>query len=553
ILRYEETSPDRIVRALIYSLICVSSAAFSAHTAHTLSVKPASFSGNEFTARVTAKEAGRYTDRIVLALTPLRGETPTPFNAMAIIKKDKLREGDSLAIKSSPEKIAADEPFAAKRYEGVHYRIKLSDRDYTLLFREEYPLREKIRDSIILRNNTLYGEKSGSIINALYLGDSFFVDRKTTYDFTRAGVLHILAASGSHVAIIAGLPLFLLTILRIPRRASYVIVSLVLALYFYITCAPVSLLRACVMFWVFAIFRTVGNKCSPHNALYLSGSIILLLYPFDLFSIGFQLSFGATAGIIILYRFYRHVIPRFIFKTGDSLALTFSAQIGVFPIIALTLGQVNFTGILANLIIVPLIEIIMLGSIGTILLSYSGIYMTWAAQCIRKAMQCTLSLCEIFARMPGHFIFESFPSYLLISYILLLFPLFVQLRKKVFPITVAALLSAYIPCFLFLEQKAAPENAINLDGSKIITTLTSQENVRRAEATIHAAGYCIPAIALQDTTYESIHWCERFIQRNPVSEIVIPRSVQITPSFRSLCESADREGVLLRFADQPKK
>lgn len=549
IRRYQEDRTARIVRACVYILIASLCALYPALTAHINSSIPDTLVGKEYSAKVISIEEGRYSDRVILSLYPLRNKFHSPVKAIAFAKHGSRAVGDNLVIHGVPETITADDPFESKRYEGIHYKIRITKKDCAVVSNGERSFRTYIREEIIRRNESLYGAKTGSVINALYLGDGYFIDRKTNYDFTRSGLLHILAASGSHVAIVAGIPLFILFLLPVPRKISFIIVSLFLALYFYATCAPVSLFRACIMFWIIALFRITGNRCSPFNALYLSGSVILMIHPWEIFSLGFRLSFGATAGIIALYNFYKASIPSIFPKIRDSLALTFSAQIGVLPIIAITLNQINFTGICANLVIVPLIEILMTGSIITLVLSVTGVPAAWAGELINSGMTFTLDLCESFAKLPGHFIFESIPAYFIVPYIALLIPLLFRMRTKTLALTMAAVISAYIPCYMFFCN-----SIYSTPNTKQPTcAISSREDMLREERTIRSSGYCIPVLELSDSSYESVRWNERFLQRNPVSEIRVPRSIRITPAFRSLCESIEREGSSLIFTDPHKK
>ena len=80
--------------------------------------------------------------------------------------------------------------------------------------------------------------------------------------------------------------------------------------------------------------RVVGRKPEPINSLFLAAFIVLLINPLDLYEIGFQLSFCATAGIILYAKpisVKLQLVPRVI---ADSLAVMLSAQIGTWPLLA---------------------------------------------------------------------------------------------------------------------------------------------------------------------------------------------------------------------------
>ncbi|MES9143947.1 ComEC/Rec2 family competence protein, partial [Cutibacterium acnes] len=88
--------------------------------------------------------------------------------------------------------------------------------------------------------------------------------------------------------------------------------------------------------------------------------ILLLSNPFMLFDIGFQLSYGATLGIIFFYNFIKSFFKRMRIPNGiiEVLAATISAQIGVLPISAYYFNRISIISLLSNLLVVPMTELI---------------------------------------------------------------------------------------------------------------------------------------------------------------------------------------------------
>jgi ComEC/Rec2-related protein len=542
---------NRIMRTAVYILLCMSVSIFLFHTTGKIAQDPPKISGSESVATVVSCDTGRYRDIVIVDLLPLRAPITGTVRACMYIPHGTLNPGDRIAVNSAPVKIDEDDPLSYLRMRGVHYRVRAYERDYTIISRVQPGLRTRLREAIIKKNMALYGKDAGPIVNALYLGDSYFTDNRTDYIFTRAGVLHILAASGSHVALVAGIPLFLFALIRIPSRIAYCVVSLILALYLYLSCAPVSLVRACIMFWVYALFRIAGSPTTSLNALFLSGSVIIILSPWEIFSLGFRLSFCATFGIILFYRSFKTILPRIPFKISSSLALTLSAQIGVMPIIAFSLSQVNCVGILANIVIVPCIELMMALSCVTGLASCAHSMFAFTANPIRIGFEFILSLSEWFARLPGHFIFDSIPVWIIIPLAALVYAPFITARKTTARLLIIfAVLIPFAVCRSLTNNEKDHDTPVHLSVSNsttVISGICSRESMMRAEREMRQIGFCIPNLRIDDSSPKSIVWNTRFIQKNPIRAVNIVAPDRLSYALRDLCTTLEMEGVALTF------
>ena len=182
---------------------------------------------------------------------------------------------------------------------------------------------------------------------------------KTT--FAQTGVNHVLAVSGLHVGLIAGAVFFTLKILGIGRGITAALTICALVFYALITGLPPSVVRASTMGCV-ALLGMVGQRdIDGGNILGIAGLGLLIVRPQDLFDVGFQLSFVATGGILIFYRPLRDLLPQ---KKGwydtciaGPLAVSLAAQATTLPFIVAYFGLVSVIGLIANLIVVPLIGI----------------------------------------------------------------------------------------------------------------------------------------------------------------------------------------------------
>ena len=175
------------------------------------------------------------------------------------------------------------------------------------------------------------------------------------YDgFRRTGSLHILALSGLHVTVIYGIIAGALGFIRRPGL-KFLLAALVILFYQFLAGFFPSLLRATVMILVGGVSLLLDRDAEPLNLLSISGIAIVCVDPFQAFSLSFQLSFLALAGILALGPLMRRPlegrIPRFILA---PLAMSIGAQIATLPLVAAAFGSYYPSGLVASLILVPL-------------------------------------------------------------------------------------------------------------------------------------------------------------------------------------------------------
>lgn len=284
----------------------------------------------------------------------------------------QIHPHDRIEITASPQHLDPQSGTSFHRYlmrRGYRHLFYLRSTTVTVLKRAAPDPRRELRQVIEKSITELFNSKTASILKALYFGNKNHIKKSIVRDFTQAGVLHVLAASGLHVGIIASIPFMLLGMARVRRNLILLITTAVLLLYLYITDVPVSLFRACVMFTLYTIQRLFDFDRNIFNTLFLSAIIILLIHPYELYSPGFQLSFGATFGILLLFRRYRQTLSFLPAPVASSIALTLAAQLFATPIIWFHLREIHVTGILSNLFAVPGIALTLISSLTAIALS----------------------------------------------------------------------------------------------------------------------------------------------------------------------------------------
>lgn len=206
-------------------------------------------------------------------------------------------------------------------------------------------------------------------VGALTLGYKDDIDPEIRRHFQASGAAHVLAVSGLHTGIIYGVLLWLLTLggrfrpLYENRWGRWTIsLFIISAMWFYawLTGMTPSVVRAVIMVTIVEIGRMAYRQNVSLNTIAAAAVLILLARPSDLWSVSFQLSFAATAAIVILMppsqRFINRTSRRSRILTWilTLLLVSLAAQIGTLPITLYNFGQLSTYFLLTNLIVLPL-------------------------------------------------------------------------------------------------------------------------------------------------------------------------------------------------------
>ncbi len=212
----------------------------------------------------------------------------------------------------------------------------------------------KLADFIkdILENNL--PERGYSWVSSVSFGDTSALKDHDRENLHKAGMGHMVAVSGLHMGII-GMGLF--TFLKknsLERRYAGVITLAVIWFYATMVGFRPSVLRAGIMLTIFILLELVkgrekGKFFSSLDSLLFSFNFILLVYPWYLFNIGFQLSFAATFFILLVVPYMNEVAsglkPSIFF---EPVKVSIAALLGVFPLLLYHFGYVSFGSMLLS-------------------------------------------------------------------------------------------------------------------------------------------------------------------------------------------------------------
>lgn len=252
---------------------------------------------------------------------------------------------------------------------------------------------------LVERLNGLFPEPSASLAAGILLGARTNIPKEVTDDFRRAGLTHILALSGYNIVILIN---FLSVILSIfPRRFADAFLILSIVIFTLLVGASASIVRAAIMGSLGVVARMSGRKTSGLRALFITGFIMVMIDPFiAVYDIGFQLSFGATAGLMLFSEKFGQYLKFLPEKFGirSSLATTNAAQVFTLPLIIFYFSGFSIAAPVANIIVLPFIPFLMLGSFLSLFLGKILAAPTWLL------FKTALYAVHFFASLPFAFI-----------------------------------------------------------------------------------------------------------------------------------------------------
>lgn len=307
----------------------------------------------------------------------LKGEVIVYFKKDSSL--NQLHYGSQIIFKKPLQEIKnAGNPggFDYKQYslfQGITHQINLSQNEFEILPTEKqhwfhsfiFNCRKWVVSAL---QKFIRGEKEQGLAEALLIGYKDDLDKNLVQSYTNTGVVHIIAISGMHLALIYGLLLLLTKPLRRKHLQLLRVVLILSGLWLFtlLAGAQASVVRSAVMFTCIAIGEALSKKTSIYNTLALSAFILLAFDPFWLWDVGFQLSYAAVISIVTFYRpiynwfYFPNKILDFIWKT---MAISIAAQILTTPISLYHFHQFPVLFLLTNIVAVPLSSLILFGEI----------------------------------------------------------------------------------------------------------------------------------------------------------------------------------------------
>ena len=239
-----------------------------------------------------------------------------------------------------------------------------------------------------------YGNTAG-LVKGVLLGDKSDISQNIYMAFRKSGLAHIVAVSGMHINILLGLAMSFFGIFGIKRRMPIMLLYIAIVwLMALVTGLSASCVRAACMVTLFYIAWFMRKNDDPLTSLGISVIIMLMLNPASFFDVGFRLSVASTAGILLFSNKIAHKLQFLPKALTELVAVYFAAQIGIIPVTVHYFGTVSLTGLVANIVICPLLPLIYLLIIVTLFMCdipFAGIILVKILRVFVKAILYTIA------------------------------------------------------------------------------------------------------------------------------------------------------------------
>lgn len=300
------------------------------------------------------------------------------------------------------------------------------------LYRGGLLISGKLRESIDKNIGHNLEEPQKVLAQALALGGHYSdLGEERMKDFSYTGLIHILSISGSHIALLLVLVYGFGRLIKFRKRTCLILGIIVACIYCGIVGGDAPVLRATMMSILMCIAYVKGRLYQAKQALCICAILCLLYDPFSLFDVSFQLSFGATYGLLIWGKIlYERIqwLPRWI-KT--PLVLCVSAQLLILPFQLYYFHYISIVSLLAACIVAPLLDIsIVLIFVSTLVSYVFPISLLWSL--IDTLLRISLNLNHVLGRSGGLFWLGMMHPYCAYLYFVLLglFTYFLTHRKR---------------------------------------------------------------------------------------------------------------------------
>ena len=335
----------------------------------------------------------------------VKGELP---QAGCVMLKGTLEQLDSLR---NPGGFDAASYNRVQELGGRLSKAKLLKTEPQVLWWQHFALLNK---KLSERMEAAAGAEYGALLSGMVLGGSGRLDEETRELFTDNG-LALLSVSGTHIVLLTGLLLALLQWVPLPWRK--VIVITLLTAYALLCGLRPPVLRALAMS---SVLLLGGSGAERGRLLCLVAALLLFLQPLWLADIGFQLSFGAAAGLLWLLPACQRLLPQALpAPIGEAAAVSLAAQLAVLPLEVYYFQQFSLIALVSNIVLVPVLEIAAQLALVGALLPVCGEYLLQLAAWLTAQV---LTQARFFADLPySTVVIGKLPAYCLVLYYAALF------------------------------------------------------------------------------------------------------------------------------------
>lgn len=351
----------------------------------------------------------------VNAVYKVSGRASSTGNILLYFKKDSLKPalqyGSMIVLHKPLQPIQNNGNPATLDYnryclfQNITGQAFLSADDYRILSSTNINIGQRIlftvRDRTLnILKQYIHSPAELGIAEALLIGYRNDLDKDIVQAYSNTGAVHIIAISGLHIALIYAALLKLFSIFRssITRKwLEPVVILLVIWLFTLVAGAAPSVLRAAVMFTFILLGKFIGKNGNVYNTLAASAFVLLIINPFYLWDVGFQLSYAAVFSIIVFFRPVNNLLyfkNRTLRWMWQLCAVSLSAQVFTVPLVVYHFHQFPVLFLVSNLLVVPLSAVILFAELFLfavswlpVLASVAGIFTETLTRCMNDFIQ----------------------------------------------------------------------------------------------------------------------------------------------------------------------
>lgn len=275
-----------------------------------------------------------------------------------------------------------------------------------------------LKHSFMAKIETLLPEPHVGLSEGLLLGVKRALGAHLESVFRETGIIHIVVLSGYNIMLVVLFVTFVLGAI-LPARWQLPFGVAAIAAFALIVGLSATVVRASVMATLYLVARTFNRTYMVTRALLLAGAVMLLLNPYLLaFDTGFQLSFVATLGLILLaphIESWLSLVPKFL-GAREFLTATIATQIFVSPILLYQIGQFSVVAVVVNVLVLPAVPLAMLltfltGLIGFISTALANVLAVFTY----LSLAYILVVAEWFAALPfSSYMVPAFPFWVVV-------------------------------------------------------------------------------------------------------------------------------------------
>ncbi len=215
----------------------------------------------------------------------------------------------------------------------------------------------RIRLQGLNRITSYFSERVQPYAMALIFGDRSDFDNETYEMYQRLGVVHLLAISGLHIGLITAVIYYLLLRVGVSRESIYFMLMIFLPFYTLLSGGNPPVIRASLMTMLLLSASRWKLPITVLDALSISLLLFLIINPYALYNIGFQLSYVVSFSLVISAY---HILPRYTSFAANLLAITFISSLSALPILIFHYFEFPLFSLFTNVIYVPFYSFVIL-------------------------------------------------------------------------------------------------------------------------------------------------------------------------------------------------